>query len=419
MRGVNNSVETVNAAAAAIVATESRAQQVTVPRRRWTAWLSVYWCFGSHRNENRISHAVLVPQLAFPRSDTPAIENPNNPPEVRLPFIAPPSSPASFLPSGTPSAMQSPVAPISLSVLSTNTYSPSGPTSIFAIGPYANETQLVSPPIFSTFTTEPSTAPLTPPPEPLHLTTPSSPEVPFAKLLTSSFDANCKKAEAYEFPSYQLYPGSPIGRLISPSSACSGPSSPFPDPDYHSADISFQSFPIGKPPKILSAEGVAARKLVPWNARIGGSHLDGNKSAAAPAVESAVPPRNNEHGMDHRVSFDLTAEEFTRCLEKKVAISCEGTSESFTARTDGVLVTNEADNNRRIDIDDSYHDLTEKVQSSLNLPPTKEFNFDNSDGISDAPSAGSDWWANEKVIGTASEHQKSWAFMPMIQPGVS
>ncbi|WOL05410.1 hypothetical protein Cni_G14138 [Canna indica] len=414
MRGVNNSVETVNAAAVAIVSAETRVQQVSVPRRRWTTWLSVYWCFGSHRNDTRISHAVLVPEPAFRVSDVPAIENPINPPEVRLPFVAPPSSPASFLPSGSPSAMQSPAVPMSLSALSPSPYSPSGPSSIFAIGPYANETQLVSPPVFSTFTTEPSTAPLTPPPEPFHPTTPSSPEVPFAKLLTS-LDANCTKREAYEFPSYQLYPGSPIGRLISPSSACSGTSSPFPDPDYHSSSISFQSFPIGEPPKILSAEAIAARKLIPQHTRNGGSILDGQISAAASIVESSVVPKNNEHSMDHRVSFDLTAEEFTRCLEKKVAISGEGTSQTFTARNEGALPTNEADNNRNGIVDD----LPEKVQSCVNLHPSKEFKFDNSDGVPTEPSVGSDWWANEKVVGTATEHRKSWAFMPMIQPGVS
>ncbi|KAF9623390.1 hypothetical protein IFM89_001310 [Coptis chinensis] len=72
-------------------------------------------------------------------------------------------------------------------------YSSFGKKRILAIGPYAHETQLVSPPVFSTFTTEPSTAPFTPPPEPLHQTTPSSPEVPFARLLTSSF--GCKLRE--------------------------------------------------------------------------------------------------------------------------------------------------------------------------------------------------------------------------------
>lgn len=77
---------------------------------------------------------------------------------------------------------------MSLAALSANAYSPGGAQSMFTIGPYAYETQLVSPPVFSTFNTEPSTAPYTPPPESVQLTTPSSPEVPFAQLLTSSLD---------------------------------------------------------------------------------------------------------------------------------------------------------------------------------------------------------------------------------------
>ncbi|GER33923.1 hypothetical protein STAS_10096, partial [Striga asiatica] len=46
----------------------------------------------------------------------------------------------------------------------------------------------VSPPVFSTYTTEPSTAPVTPPPELAHYltTTPSSPEVPYAHFLSKS-----------------------------------------------------------------------------------------------------------------------------------------------------------------------------------------------------------------------------------------
>ncbi|RWW20636.1 hypothetical protein BHE74_00003999 [Ensete ventricosum] len=443
MRGIHSSVETVNAAAAAIVSAESRVQQVAVPvnyagnaiqiytfldsiniylsfncqRKRWTAWLSVYWCFGSHRSGRRISHAVLIPEPAFSVSDASARSNPSHPPEVRLPFIAPPSSPASFLPSGIPSATQSPAGPLSLSALSQSSYSPSGPASIFAIGPYANETQLVSPPVFSTFTTEPSTAPLTPPPEPFHLTTPSSPEVPFAKLLTSSINANCKKSEAYEFQSYQFYPGSPIGCLISPSSACSGTSSPFPDPDfYSSAAGSFQSFLIGEPPKILSAEGISARKLIPRHARNDGSLLDGQISAAASTGEPAIVPKINEHTMDHRVSFELTAEEFARRLEKKVAMSGEGKSEILTARSDKANPSLGTDSSR-ISINDTYHDLPEKAQPFVT--PAKEFKFDNSDGVASEPNVGSDWWANEKVAGTGTEHRKSWAFFPMIQPGVS
>ncbi|CAN1315811.1 Uncharacterized protein At1g76660 [Linum perenne] len=124
-------------------------------------------------------------------------------------LLAPPSSPASFSNSALPSTAQSPSCYLSLSA-----NSPGGPSSrMFATGPYAHETQLVSPPVFSTFTTEPSTAPLTPPPELAHLTTPSSPDVPFAQFLTSS--ARLKSSEKGSYIAgndlqapYSLYPGS-------------------------------------------------------------------------------------------------------------------------------------------------------------------------------------------------------------------
>jgi hypothetical protein len=85
----------------------------------------------------------------------------------------------------------------------------SSPTaSIFAVGPYAREPQqLVSPPAFSAGLTEPSTAPLTPPPESAGccLQPGSSPEVPFARFMSPSFQT------------YQLQPGSPA--LVSPPPA--------------------------------------------------------------------------------------------------------------------------------------------------------------------------------------------------------
>ncbi|KAB1204854.1 hypothetical protein CJ030_MR7G015313 [Morella rubra] len=144
-------------------------------------------------------------------------DNPGPSTAIVLPFIAPPSSPASFLQSDPPSATQSPAGLLSLTSLSVNAYSLGGTAAIFSIGPYAYETQLVSPPVFSTFTTEPSTAPFTPPPESVQLTTPSSPEVPFAQLLTSSLErtrrnsgTNLKFALSHhELQPYQQYPGSP------------------------------------------------------------------------------------------------------------------------------------------------------------------------------------------------------------------
>nr|XP_018676983.1 PREDICTED: uncharacterized protein LOC103973505 isoform X2 [Musa acuminata subsp. malaccensis] len=140
---------------------------------------------------------------------------------------------------------------------------------------------------------------LYPSPEPLHCRTPSSPEVPVAKLLFTSLDTNCKKSEVYKLQSYQFYPGSPIGCLISPSSGCSGTSSPFPDPKFYScAGGYFQLFPIGGPPKILIAEGIAARQLTPAHTQNGGSLLDHRISAAASIEESATMPKNNEHLVD-------------------------------------------------------------------------------------------------------------------------
>lgn len=156
----------------------------------------------------------------------PASNQPNGPQAVGLPnqttgiapsLYAPPSSPASFSNSALPSTAQSPSC-----FLSAN--SPGGPSStMYVTGPYAHEMQLVSPPVFSTFTTEPSTAPLTPPPELAHLTTPSSPDVPYAHFLSSS--ANIKGTDKSSYfaandlhATYSLYPGSPASALRSPIS---------------------------------------------------------------------------------------------------------------------------------------------------------------------------------------------------------
>ncbi|KAA8533698.1 hypothetical protein F0562_031215 [Nyssa sinensis] len=141
MRTIHNSVETINAAATAIVTSESRVQQTTVQKRRWGSCWSLYWCFGSYKNSKQIGHAVLVPEPIVPGAAAPVRENLNYPTTIVVPFNAPPSSPASFLQSDPPSATQSPAGLLSLTSLSVNAYSPGGPASIFAIGPYAYETQ--------------------------------------------------------------------------------------------------------------------------------------------------------------------------------------------------------------------------------------------------------------------------------------
>ncbi|KAJ6680829.1 HYDROXYPROLINE-RICH GLYCOPROTEIN-LIKE [Salix koriyanagi] len=204
--------------------------------KRWGKCWGALSCFSVQKGGKRI-----VPASRIPEGNASAAQ-PNGPQPVGLTnqatalapsLLAPPSSPASFTNSAIPSTAQSPSC-----FLSAN--SPGGPSStMFATGPYAHETQLVSPPVFSTFTTEPSSAPLTPPPELAHLTTPSSPDVPFAQFLTSSRDLKSAEKNNYILASdlqatYSLYPGSPASSLRSPISRTSGDclSASFPERDF-------------------------------------------------------------------------------------------------------------------------------------------------------------------------------------------
>lgn len=243
--------DTLTAAVAAISAIDSR-NHFSQQKRRWQGWWTRFWCFGSKQQVKRIVPASHIPEGTVSGIEAQLVNGAHPPATLSLTLAAPPSSPASFLNSSNSSAVQSPAGIFSLSPMSPSIYSPGGLTSnIFSTGPYANETQLVSPPVFSTANTEPSTAPFTPPPESVHLTTPSSPEVPFAQLFTSSLDAKSasrKKGLTLYSPlaspryvankdiqaTYQLYPGSPASHLISPKSGVSGSgaSSPFCDLEF-------------------------------------------------------------------------------------------------------------------------------------------------------------------------------------------
>ncbi|KDP25415.1 hypothetical protein JCGZ_20571 [Jatropha curcas] len=447
-RPSNNALDTINAAASAIASAENRVPQATVQKRRWGSCFSVYWCFGYNRHRKRIGHAVLVPETPGPRNDSSAAENSTQTPTITLPFVAPPSSPASFLQSEPPSASQSPTGVLSLTSISANMYSPSGPSSIFAIGPYAHETQLVSPPVFSTFTTEPSTAPFTPPPESVHLTTPSSPEVPFAQLL----DPSIRNVEAglrfplsnYEFQSYQLYPGSPVGQLISPSSGISGSgtSSPFPDGEFAAG---FLEFRMGEPPKLLNLDKLSTHE---WGSRCGSGTL--TPDAVRPTSCSFTPDRpfsdfvshkhsdngnqNDEVG-DHRLSFELAAEGVLGCEEQNPASPVKIIGDSLE---NGTVAARTEDSTEVVDdfesrVGETSNGTPEKASTdgekapprhekhrSITLGSLKEFNFDNVDGgDSHKPNAGPDWWANGSDIGKEDGATKNWSFFPMMQPGVS
>ncbi|PQM37418.1 uncharacterized protein Pyn_15723 [Prunus yedoensis var. nudiflora] len=302
----NNALETINAAASAIAAAENRVPQATVKKRRWGSWWSMYWCFGFQRHKKRIGHAVLVPETTDRGGDAPRAENPIQTLPLYFPLLH--------------------LRPLLHHFFNQNLLLPH------------NHQLLVSPPVFSTFTTEPSTAPFTPPPESVHLTTPSSPEVPFAQLLDPHF-RNGEGGQRfplshYEFQSYQLYPGSPVGQLISPSSGISGSgtSSPFPDLEF------------------------AARGHHFWSSeqtRIWFCNPDGAKSTSSDGFllkpqtpEVVLNPRSNNRGrnndisINHRVSFELNSEEVIRCVEKKPVALAEAVS---TSVEDAVKAQSEED----------------------------------------------------------------------------
>ncbi|KFK26852.1 hypothetical protein AALP_AA8G301800 [Arabis alpina] len=430
--------ETVNAAASAIVTAESRVQPSSVQKRRWGNCFSFYSCFGSQKNNKRIGNAVLAPEPAASGVPVVSVQNSATSTSVILPFIAPPSSPVSFLPSDPSSVSHSPVGQLSIA---DNTFSPKEPQSVFAVGPYANETQPVTPPVFSAFITEPSTAPYTPPPESsVHITTPSSPEVPFAQLLTSSLELTRRNSSGmnqkfssshYEFRSNQVCPGSPGGgNLISPGSVISnsGTSSPYP------GKCPMVEFRIGEPPKFLGFEHFTARK---WGSRFGSGsitpvgHGSGVGSGALTPngpgmVSGSLTPNNttwplnnqisevaslanSDHGSevivaDHRVSFELTGEDVARCLASKLNRS-----------HDRMNNNDRIESEERSSIDRSRNRVVEKVAvdreteqqrihslSSSSIGSSKEFKFDNTkeENI-------------EKVAGN------SWSFFPGLRSGLS
>lgn len=400
MRGVNdtNTMVTINAAASAIQSAENRsAQSSSVQKRRWGSCWNISWCFGSQKHSKRIGHAVLVPEPSFSGTEVQPPTNISQSSSIVLPFIAPPSSPASFLQSEPPSATHSPGGFLSFTSVSASMYSPGGPANMFAIGPYAHETQLVSPPVFSTYTTEPSTAPFTPPPESVHMTTPSSPEVPYARLLGSS---NQNNVIPYEFQSYQLYPGSPMGHLISPSSGISnsGTSSPFMDGDITRGGPPFLHFSTSG--KVSPCE---------WESRTGSGALTPDpvapKSRDGFLLTSMGPSKNEDqqHLVDHRVSFEVTPEQVVRCVERRrCADMANGREQCHDDMAKGYECSNGEGGQRH-----------QRHRSTTTLGSVKEFNFDSTDG------GESDWWASEKILGKENGPIKNWSFFPMMQPGVS
>lgn len=477
MSSINNSVETVNAAATAIVSAESRVQPTSVQKRRWGSCWSLYWCFGSYKQSKRIGHALFVPESTASGPTAPVTENLNHSTMVVFPFIAPPSSPASFLQSDPPSATQSPVGLLSLKSLSVNPHSQGVTASIFTVGPYAYETQLVSPPVFSSFNTEPSTASFTPPPESVQMTTPSSPEVPFAQLLTSSLARARRNSlpnqkfplSQYEYQPYQVYPGSPGGNLRSPGSTISnsGTSSPF--PDKHPV-IEFR---VGEAPKFVGYEYFSTQKwgsrlgsgsMTPngWGSRLGSGSLTPNGlgsrlgsgtltpnggepasqdtylmetqiSEVASFANSDNGSQNEEIVIGHRVSFELTSEDVKKNLDSSLGTVSESPRDSAAEDTaeNNVMSKNTencceycaAKNSAKIcgkALGEGNEKRCHCKRRSITLGSSKEFNFDNTNGeITEKPTTAHEWWTGEKVVSNESVSQNNWTFFPMLQTGVS
>ncbi|KAI7735752.1 hypothetical protein M8C21_015409 [Ambrosia artemisiifolia] len=429
-----NSVETVNAAATAIVSAESRVQPTSVQKRRWGGCWSLYSCFGSYKHSKQISHALLAPESA-PSGPAPSslTQNPNNSNAIIFPFIAPPSSPASFLQSDPPSASYSPVGLLSFKSLSQNPNSQGVPSSIFTVGPYAYETQLVSPPVFSTYTTEPSTASFTPPPESVHATTPSSPEVPFAQLLTSSLARARRHSmgsnQKFPFSQYEFQPytGSPGGSVLSPGSTIpnSGTSSPFPDKQPRVLKLR-----VGDDPKFIGYEYFSTRK---WGSRLGsesatpngvsgsatphgyglGSRvgsgsltpngggemylMESQISEVASLANSATSSPKGETLVDHRVSFDLTHLDV-------MSGAANNLEASFRTSSGRKTVSNKTDNlceycvNKK-NSSEILEAPKEKECQCKRASVSRDFNFDNTNGVE---------------LGS----QNNWTFFPMLQPEV-
>lgn len=423
MESVNSSVETVNAAAAAIVTAESRVQPVSIQKRRWGSCWSLYWCFGSLKTSKRISHAALIPEPAVTDSAVVVADNPNPSTSIVLPFIAPPSSPTSFLPSDPPTAIHSPGGLLTLTSLSVNAYSSSGSTHIFTIGPYAHETQLVSPPVFSTVTTEPSTAAITPPPEPVQFTTPSSPEVPFAQLLTSSLNRARRRSGGNQKLALSCYE---LHHLKSPGSAnsASGTSSPYPD------KRPFLELRMVDASKIFDSKKLSACR---WGSRLGSGsqtpdgimglasygslHRDNQISEVASLANSETESLIEEAVLDPRVSFELSHEDTPTFPEKTKLEIAEEITDQSKRKNDVIpleikkgckLCAQEASTETPKTSCGEMKDCQHK-RSSSSLGSVKEFNFDSTEGQIPADEK------SGKDVGS----ENNWTFFPLLQPGVS
>ncbi|KAI5071130.1 hypothetical protein GOP47_0013381 [Adiantum capillus-veneris] len=220
------------------------AEAVHKPHKGWRACWGKLHCFASpsRKRDRRHPRLLHAPSSANPSSNgNIQISEPMPSSSSISPLVhAPPPSPASL---SYIENLPSPAALLTLFPLKCvddlcSDATPRGYSSFRGLDPV-----LVTPPLHSTLTTEPttplSTAPFTPPPELAHLTTPPSPEVPFAELVASSLSVKCAEQlsdqtstiEASIDPTnfeigYRLYSRNPV--TISEASSTEAPS-PLPE----------------------------------------------------------------------------------------------------------------------------------------------------------------------------------------------
>ncbi|XP_074582654.1 uncharacterized protein At1g76660-like [Curcuma longa] len=364
----------ITAAAATVIGSAELPLRPQERLSRWGGCFRGLSCFGSQKRGKRIAPASRTPdgnasssRVNGPQSAGISSENTI----LNLSILAPPSSPASFTNSTLPSTAQSPNCLLSMSAIS-----PGGPSStIFATGPYAHETQLVSPPVFSTFTTEPSTAPLTPPPELAHLTTPSSPDVPFARFLSSSLDIRSAAKEngmpylssnygvGSEFQAnYPLYPGSPSSSLISPASGTprTGLSSPFPErdtPRQWDSSASAQDSPCSRngASKLFGLNSAATRNFILcpdssffYPATSAQFHLD--------QAQQSAPHNGGRHSLSREADVYSSGNRHSKACKQDVE-EIEAYRASFGFSADEIITTQ------------NYVEMSNAVDESFTISP--------------------------------------------------
>lgn len=194
----------------------------------------------------------------------------------------------------------------------------------------------------------------------------------------------------------------------------------------------------GHPPKLLDLDKIVRRE---WESReVSGEvtpdageprssnccRLNRQHSDVAPLPETPNGLRNDETTVDHRVSFEVTAEEVIRCVEKKPVIlpktvpqpteNVDHTAEESPIRTANLTgqTSNHASEKALTDCENGQRHQRNRT---ITLGSAREFNFNSIDGgNSDEPNVGPNWWANEKDDGGP---RKNWSFFPMMQTGVS